>query len=104
MNGNIELLNLWENDRDAYFTELRRFIELHKASVASNRDKFADYVANGPAAWATRAESLLAGDDPDPMENEILNRPGDELRFGMCGVLHRILTTGIPGNFETETE
>ena len=91
--GYTELLQLWDNDRDAYFAELKRFIDAHQEHVRSNPDKFAPYIAHGPRAWAERTEQMLDGEINAPAGEEILrNLPGDEPLLGMCGTLHPIMS------------
>jgi mannose-6-phosphate isomerase-like protein (cupin superfamily) len=97
--GYQHLLGLWDSDRDAYFTELKRFIDLHRDSARTQQDKFTAYVANGPRAWADRAETLLTGSCPLEPSDEIIQHPPTETpRLGMCGTLQPVQADGDSSN------
>jgi len=94
------LLKLWERDRDGYFAELKRFIDLHRESANSQREKFSTYVANGPREWADFAETLLGGHCPNSHGNQIIHHlPSDPPRLGMCGTLQPVQADGAANTF-----
>lgn len=68
----LGLLQLWRDDRPAYFTELSRFIELHRADIAARREQFplAAPLETLHGSAAVRHEQLGTS-------------------FGMCGVLRQ---------------
>jgi mannose-6-phosphate isomerase-like protein (cupin superfamily) len=69
----LQLLQLWQGDRPAYFAELARFVDLHRRDIASRRDQFhlGDTGAGPlPASAAVRHNQL-------------------DSSFGMCGVLRQ---------------
>jgi hypothetical protein len=88
--GYGELMELWENDREAYYVELKRFIDGHVKTVQENRSKFEPFVANGPRKWARKTEQLLDGEGQNMSENIVKDLPAGDPHLGMCGVLHPI--------------
>lgn len=69
----LQLLQLWRDDRSAYFAELSRFVELHRRDIAARRDEFA-----------------LAGVAAAPLGASAAVRHGQlQSSFGMCGVLRQ---------------
>jgi mannose-6-phosphate isomerase-like protein (cupin superfamily) len=89
-----QFLELWHGDREAYFAELHRFIDLHCRDMAKLSDTLLAQVQAGPVAWAeataTRIRALPARSKAPPTVQ--LNRRGAESAFGMCGVLRPMLT------------
>ncbi|WOO41358.1 cupin domain-containing protein [Rubellicoccus peritrichatus] len=93
--GYQHLIELWDSDRDTYFDELKRFINRHREFVSMQHDKFASYIANGPRAWADRAETLLSDcGHTDTGSKTIQHTPTESARFGMCGTLHPVQANG----------
>jgi mannose-6-phosphate isomerase-like protein (cupin superfamily) len=91
--GYQELLQLWKDDRDAYFEELDRFMRLHRENVESDPSKYLPYVEQGPKGWGHHTESLLTGTTEDKSGNPVIrDLPEGEPRFGMCGILHPVRT------------
>jgi hypothetical protein len=86
-------MQLWQRDRDGYFAELKRFVDLHCREMAKLSDTFSHRVESGPLAWAeatmARIRSLPARPQVAPVV--AVNRRGAESAFGMCGVLRPIL-------------
>ena len=85
----MKLLRLWDSDREAYFSELKRFIDVHANAVASLRERFAEVVAAGPAAWLQESLSrieALPGSSGDT-DAICVTPESDVPRFGMCGLL-----------------
>jgi mannose-6-phosphate isomerase-like protein (cupin superfamily) len=84
----MQLLRLWESDRDAYRSSLSAFIDLHARAMAPLRARFQNVVAHGPAIWL---QAALARIDGLPMLSETPQaaRVGCEEmpRLGMCGLL-----------------
>ncbi len=105
--GYLELMRLWQEDRAAYFEELGRFIRLHVELVEGDPCKYQPYVETGPKGWGRYTEALLYGEVAQtgrtpvtqgtparPAKQKrsriIRNTPGQEYRFGMCGLLHLV--------------
>jgi mannose-6-phosphate isomerase-like protein (cupin superfamily) len=88
------LMNLWHDNRPAYFTELNRFFSVHCQAMQKQSQSFLDQVQQGPLAWAhatrTRIEQLPAFSPPLPLVH--LSRRGTESALGMCGILRPILS------------
>jgi mannose-6-phosphate isomerase-like protein (cupin superfamily) len=69
----LQLLQLWRDDRPAYFAELSRFVGLHRRDIDARRDEFA-----------------LASGTPTPLDASAAVRHGQlQSAFGMCGVLRQ---------------
>ena len=66
----LPLLGLWQDDRPAYFAELARFIELHRADMASR--------------FATSPVGAAALD-----ASGVVHHDGLATTYGMCGVLRQ---------------
>jgi mannose-6-phosphate isomerase-like protein (cupin superfamily) len=87
-----ELMKFWKSDRPAYDAELKRFIDLHLATAAGQREAFLDAVRSGPLAWVERARARLAAlplksaGDISPL----LHLPPVEPLLGMCGLLRPV--------------
>jgi hypothetical protein len=47
----MQLLRLWDGDRDAYRSALSAFIDLHARAMAPLRARFQSVVAQRPASW-----------------------------------------------------
>lgn len=90
-----ELLTLWESDRDAYFSELKRFIALHVENVLSSPDNYLPYVQEGPKAWGAHSEKVLLG-EPTTLAAEgfVRHEYLGEPRLGMCGLLKTVQAEG----------
>ncbi len=87
------LMQLWELDRNLYFADQRRFIDLHCAEMAKLAETFIARVRSGPLAWAeatTRRIRALPS-RPRVAPTVAVNRRGAECAFGMCGVLRPML-------------
>jgi len=69
----LRLLQLWRDDRPAYYAELARFVDLHRRDIAARRDEF-----------------MLAGSASTPLPASAAVRHGQlDSSFGMCGVLRQ---------------
>ncbi|MBK1875914.1 cupin domain-containing protein [Pelagicoccus mobilis] len=89
-------LTLWEEEREAYFAELKRFIELHERSVLDSADRFLPYVQEGPKAWGAHTERLLGGTPSRlPAEGFVRHEYLGEPRLGMCGTLQTVQVEGV---------
>lgn len=88
-----QLMQLWQRDRNAYFAELKRFIDLHSYEMHKIASTLLSQVQAGPMAWAeittARIHALPARSNAAPQVQ--LNRRGAESAFGMCGVLRPML-------------
>jgi mannose-6-phosphate isomerase-like protein (cupin superfamily) len=89
-----QFVKLWAGDRRLYFAELKRFVELHCATMANQSKVFLDQVSKGPMMSARttqrRIEQLPAMPNVRPQIE--LNRIGDDQALGMCGVLRPIIS------------
>jgi mannose-6-phosphate isomerase-like protein (cupin superfamily) len=89
-----KLMDLWRDDRPAYFAELKRFFTVHCQAMEKQSDAFLQQVKQGPFAWAQetrrRIEQLPALPLVAPEVH--LSRRGTESGLGMCGVLRPILS------------
>jgi mannose-6-phosphate isomerase-like protein (cupin superfamily) len=95
--GYQHLMNLWQENRPAYFAELRRFIAGHCEAMQSQRVAFHQQVIEGPQAWAGQTLDRIAR-LPEPSATApavFTNRRGDDASLGMCGVLRPILLLGV---------
>ncbi len=84
----MQLLRLWEADRDAYRSSLAAFVELHARAMAPMRARFQDVVTHGPAVWLQAALTRIDG-LPMPSETPQAAQVGCEEmpKLGMCGLL-----------------
>jgi mannose-6-phosphate isomerase-like protein (cupin superfamily) len=86
----MELVGLWDSDRDAYCAELRRFVALHTAAMVARRGEFRHIIEQGPARALSDAQARLDG-LPSLITEPIAMSAGDERSeqqaFGMCGLL-----------------
>ena len=90
-----KLMQLWRDEREAYFAELRRFFTVHAEAMAAVRQTLLEQVRRGPRAWAEQTERRVhqlpaLPDDARPIE---LHRHGgaSPSSLGMCGVLRPIV-------------
>lgn len=94
--GYQHLLKLWCDDRDAYFAELNRFIDLHCHAMSRIADTLAQAVVQGPLAQANATMTRIASlpMQPDVDTDVVLNRraPDAALALGMCGTLRPIIS------------
>lgn len=86
------LLALWENDRAAYFAELRRFVGKHHETIAANRASMEAAIRAGPLREAQDALQLLAALDAQRpgADAGAWRRPTSEHVLGMCGMLWQV--------------
>ncbi len=95
VSGYHSLMELWEADRDAYFKELKRFIEVHLDTVSKNQERFCQYIEQGPKKWATISQGLLEANtdvSPGPEISQLLSI--ENPRLGMCGLLQPVVSEG----------
>lgn len=87
-----KLVRLWEADRDAYFAELRRFIETANHAAESKKESFASHLERGPQAELEKARARLShlhGAEEHPV---VRKQPQAEtVALGMCGQLYTVL-------------
>jgi len=95
------LMQLWRDDRSAYFAELRRFFTVHSEAMAAVRETLLDQVRCGPLRAAEAVRQRIGrlpafADEPRPVE---VNRRGGDgggggapTALGMCGVLRPIVS------------
>jgi mannose-6-phosphate isomerase-like protein (cupin superfamily) len=84
----MQLLRLWDVDRDAYRRSLAAFVDRHARAMAPMRARFQDVVAHGPAIWLQAALARIDG-LPSPGQTPQAARIGCEEipKLGMCGLL-----------------
>ncbi len=93
--GYTRLVKLWSDDKDAYFKQLKRFIDKHQSTVPENKEKFQNFIENGPKLWAKKTEALLNQTSEEANDPIIQDIPKDLTLLGMCGVLHPIQNKAI---------
>ncbi|HEX7007058.1 MAG TPA: cupin domain-containing protein [Alphaproteobacteria bacterium] len=87
----MELLALWEQDRDAYFAELKRFLDVHAAAMAARREDLAAVVRDGPQRAADEAMRRIERLPAGLTDAETVQSAGDGgVVLGMCGILRQI--------------
>lgn len=88
----LPFLDLWSADREAYRSELARFIDLHLRAAAVRRAEFSSIVDSGIQAWAERTAARLAGLPQTPAPSDpLIARPPAEPLLGMCGLLEPVV-------------
>jgi mannose-6-phosphate isomerase-like protein (cupin superfamily) len=85
----MELLRQWEGDREAYRTELKRFIDVHARTMAPLRERFQDVVSLGPVKWLQSALARIEGLPLSTASSDAasVTPEGGEPKLGMCGLL-----------------
>ena len=80
---------MWDEDRDAYRAELKRFVDLHARTMEPLRAGFQTVVSQGPAVWLQSALSRIDGLPSlaaAPEATAVGPEPGAP-KLGMCGLL-----------------
>ena len=87
----LELLALWQMDRDGYYAELDRFLRVHAEAMAARRDDLAAVVRNGPQRIAEEAMGRI-DELPDGLSDAetVQSGPAGAPVLGMCGILRQI--------------
>ncbi|MFM7569822.1 MAG: cupin domain-containing protein [Betaproteobacteria bacterium] len=98
------LMRWWKEDREAYFSELGRFIDLHRRALAARSAELGAAIEAGPDRWTALARRRLAlladtpaaarSDSRDiPVGSQVIRMSGLKARevLGMCGVLSPLL-------------
>jgi mannose-6-phosphate isomerase-like protein (cupin superfamily) len=88
----MDLLRLWERDREAYRAELKRFVGVHAEAVAPLRERFQDVVSLGPAQWLQSALARIEGlpSATGSSDAASVTPETSEPKLGMCGLLRPI--------------
>jgi mannose-6-phosphate isomerase-like protein (cupin superfamily) len=88
------VMQLWQEDRSAYFAELKRFFEVHCRAMAAKSEELLHQVELGPIAWGNETRRRLAALPawPEASTEVQISRRGSESALGMCGVLRPILS------------
>lgn len=87
----MALLRLWHDNRDAYFAELQRFVELHRRQAAARRDQYASVVDEGPGRWLRQSlDRLNSAAAPSAADTAGVLRDESALTLGMCGLLRQL--------------
>jgi hypothetical protein len=86
-------MRLWNEDRDAYFADLKRFFTVHCDAMAKKSAVFIEQVKRGPALWASETERRISQLPalPDTSSEVHLSPAQPESGLGMCGVLRPIV-------------
>ncbi len=89
----MTLMNLWRDRKPAYFAELARFIDLHKAALQPRRAEFETVIEQGPGRWLAEGRNRVRNLGV-PASAPVRALPGDATQtLGMCGMLEQLLTT-----------
>jgi hypothetical protein len=85
----MDLMRLWDTDRDAYRARLQSFVDRHLDAVAPLRERFQDVLTQGPGLSLNTVLARL-GDMPRAADGAaataVGHAPGAP-RLGMCGLL-----------------
>jgi len=85
------LISLWTKDKDAYFAELKRFLDVHFKTAAALRKEFSTAVESGPLAWVERFRRRLGELPSGPGDlAPLLHLPSAGTTLGMCGLLRPV--------------
>ncbi len=87
-----KLLQLWESGRDAYFAELRRFIETANRAAEAKKEAFGPHIERGPQAKLEKVRARLAHVGSAEEHPVVRKQPQAEMvALGMCGQLYTVL-------------
>jgi hypothetical protein len=88
------LMHLWATDKAAYFTELKRFLDVHRKNIAGKTATFRDAIEAGPVAVGLQALKQLEtlGQAADEAGQKVSRSDIREVNviLGMCGELRQI--------------
>jgi len=91
-----QLMQLWNDDRDAYFAELRRFFTAHCQAMAARARELETIVRRGPIAWGELALArlrTLPELPATPVDIRVDPCVADAApALGMCGLLRPIVS------------
>lgn len=82
-----ELMRLWCEDRPAYFTEIDRFVSLHRAAMTAKAAPMARAIETGPLHQAVQAFERLAGAVETAGAAGSWSDGNASVVYGMCGIL-----------------
>lgn len=89
-----KLIALWENDKAVYRSELERFFNLHKASIAENAAQFLPAIKGGPVRSGEVALGRVAGLSQTRWSTgadiAMAIVSSGEPTLGMCGLLRQV--------------
>jgi mannose-6-phosphate isomerase-like protein (cupin superfamily) len=92
------LLQLHQENTDAYNAELQRFIQTHQNAIKPLHDTFQSAIKTGPSFWGARSLSRLqkpTSTHPDSNTVTHHRQPPQRSEYttlGMCGMLNPMLT------------
>lgn len=89
----MNLMALWDSDREAYGAELQRFVSLHASAMAARRGEFRQVIDQGPTRALREAQSRLDGLPgfiTDPLAMSAADEASQQQAFGMCGILRPV--------------
>lgn len=84
------LMRLWHDNRTAYFAELRRFVELHRAAAAERRPQYESIIDGGPGQWLRRSLERLHAATAARADASGARLAGTPETLGMCGLLRQV--------------
>lgn len=86
----VELMRLWHGDREAYYRELRRFVELHRRLASAQAPQYEAVIDGGPGQWLRQSLARLhTPSAAGPQASGVLHRE-IPTSLGMCGVLRQL--------------
>lgn len=86
----MDLLHAWSNDRDAYFSELSRFINLHRVAVCANSSGFDAVIERGLEHEANALRERMNVNEPLLLNAKVVCNDKTPETFGMCGMLRQL--------------
>lgn len=84
------LLKLWQQDRAAYFTELQRFVSLHRTLAAEHQPQYEAVIHSGPGHWLQRSLERLHKPPAADANAVGAALAGTPETLGMCGLLRQV--------------
>ncbi|HUT48141.1 MAG TPA: hypothetical protein VM325_02280 [Alphaproteobacteria bacterium] len=86
------LIELWERDREAYNTELGRFLDVHRRDLAARRNQFGAVFESGLEHWLGVARERIDGlaSEPAGAQGQAADQARGGPKLGMCGILHQL--------------
>jgi mannose-6-phosphate isomerase-like protein (cupin superfamily) len=89
----LRLLEMWRKDRVTYDTELARFVDLHRRTVAGRRGEYESVIRGGPEQWLrlslARLDAASAATAPG---SGMASQEASSVKLGMCGTLRQLET------------
>jgi mannose-6-phosphate isomerase-like protein (cupin superfamily) len=84
-------VGLWSKDRQSYFKELGRFIDVQRKAAARFRPSFLEAIETGPLAWGEHGRRRVAAlPEAVPEAGPVVHVPPAAQTLGMCGLLRPV--------------